>query len=440
MHNHWFSEFIRVTAVTSAFGLLGYAIDQTALGVIFGLTVSLFTLYQQIYRFGQWLNRDRLEAYNDDLSVMDNLYHRASYLQKRNDDHINHLENVVKRFQESARALPDAVIILNSRNEVVWLNKAARKLVGLKRKKDTGQIITNLIRHPEFNRHLAREEFKYSVEFPSPINEDIQISARVVPYGREMKLLVIQNITQIHNLEKMRSEFIASTSHELRTPLTVIMGYLEALQEIKADDQDREVIEAMLMQSRRMESIIRDMLQLTKLESLQNHKERSRKPVDISVLIKQVYEDAAAIGANTHEITLDVDPQINLLGSEPELHSAFSNLVQNAIRYTPQHSSIRISWKQRNNGRIRYMVEDNGPGIAAEHLARLTERFYRVDVGRSRDKGGTGLGLAIVKQIMKQHDGQLLIESKPGLGSRFILEFPRHLVLNQVKPQIRAVS
>jgi two-component system phosphate regulon sensor histidine kinase PhoR len=114
--------------------------------------------------------------------------------------------------------------------------------------------------------------------------------------------------------------------------------------------------------------------------------------------------------------------------------------VQNAIRYTPQHSSIRISWKQRNNGRIRYMVEDNGPGIAAEHLARLTERFYRVDVGRSRDKGGTGLGLAIVKQIMKQHDGQLLIESKPGLGSRFILEFPRHLVLNQVKPQIRAVS
>jgi two-component system phosphate regulon sensor histidine kinase PhoR len=255
-----------------------------------------------------------------------------------------------------------------------------------------------------------------------------------------MRLLVIQNITQIHNLEQMRSEFIASTSHELRTPLTVITGYLEALQEIGTMQEHGDVIHSMLIQARRMESIIRDMLQLTKLESLQNHKERSRRPVDIVSLLKQVYEDALTVDASVRNITLDMDEHINILGSEQELRSAFSNLVQNAIRYTAENSSIRITWKERNNGTVRYMVEDNGPGISAEHIPRLTERFYRVDVGRSRDKGGTGLGLAIVKQVMKQHDGQLLIESKPGMGSRFICEFPQHLVLNQLRPQIKAVS
>ena len=440
MHNHWLGEFIRVLAIITAFGLLGYTVDSTEAGIIIGLLVSLLTVYQQIYRFSQWLNKDHLQKHNDDMGIIDNLYHRASYMQNRHDAHINHLETVVKRFQESARALPDAVIILNSRNEVIWLNKAARKLVGLKRKKDTGQIISNLIRHPEFNQYLTRENFKYPVEFPSPINEKIQISARIVPYGRDMRLLVIQNITQLHNLEKMRSEFIASTSHELRTPLTVIMGYLEALQEIEEETRNGEVITAMLSQAKRMESIIRDMLQLTRLESLQNHKERSRRPVNISLLLTQVHEDALTIDDSAHQITLDIDEHINLLGNEQELRSAFSNLAQNAIRYTPDNSSIRISWKGQNNGSVRYMVEDNGPGIAPEHISRLTERFYRVDVGRSRDKGGTGLGLAIVKQVMKQHDSQLLIESKPGKGSRFICVFPAHLILNQLKPQIKAVS
>ena len=440
MHNHWFSEFIRVVAITTAFGLLGFTIDLTETGIIIGLLVSLLTIYQQIYRFSQWLEKDRLEEYQNDMGLIDNLYHRSYYLQKSHDSHVNHLETVIRRFQESARALPDAVIILNARNEVVWLNKAARKLVGLKRKKDTGQIISNLIRHPEFTQYLSREKFKYPVEFPSPINDEIQISARIVRYGKDMRLLVIRNITQLHNLEKMRSEFIASTSHELRTPLTVIMGYLEALQEIGDKNQNSEVINAMLSQSKRMESIIRDMLQLTRLESLQKHKERSRRPVDIPSLLAQIHEDALTVDASTHSITLDMDEHINLLGSEQELHSAFNNLVQNATRYTPDNSNIRISWKERNNGLVRYMVEDDGPGIAQEHIARLTERFYRVDNGRSRDKGGTGLGLAIVKQVMKQHDGQLLIESKPGKGSRFICEFPSHLVLNQLKPQIKAVG
>ena len=440
MHNHWFSEFVRVTAIITATTLLGYSMGSAQTGIILGLLFSLLTLYQQIFRFSEWMNQDRLEEHTEDISVMDNLYHRGAYLQRRVDQKMNHLETVIKRFQESARALPDAVIILNARNEVVWLNKAARKLVGIKRKKDTGQIISNLIRHPVFTEYLMRENFKYPVDFPSPKNEDIQISARIVPYGRDMRLLVIQDITQIHNLEKMRSEFIASTSHELRTPLTVIMGYLEALQEISDGDQDSEAISAMLTQSRRMESIIRDMLLLARLESLSSHKERARKPVDISLLINQVYEDILAIDMDAHDIRLDIDEHINLLGNESDLISVFSNLLQNAIRYTPANTTIQVSWKERSKGHVRYIVEDNGPGISAEHLPRLTERFYRVDVGRSRDKGGTGLGLAIVKQIMKQHEGQLLIESKPGTGSRFICEFPKHLVLNQVKPQIRAVS
>jgi len=215
------------------------------------------------------------------------------------------------------------------------------------------------------------------------------------------------------------------------------MGYLESMEQMQLDGT-QEAISAMLGQSRRMESIIKDMLLLARLEALENHKERARKPVNIAKLIDIVVEDAQSVSAGEHELKLDINTRLNMLGIENELLSAFSNLVQNAIRYTPKGSTISISWQEKKGSGF-FAVEDNGPGIAAEHLSRLTERFYRVDVSRSRESGGTGLGLAIVQQILKHHEGHLKIESKPGKGSRFICEFPPHLIMDQHSPQLQVI-
>lgn len=439
MNRPWTEELTRTAIIVVGFTAAGALLGHVLAGLITGLVVTLFMLYQRLYRFIQWFDKDHLEEQSGDTGIVEDLYYRALYLQKRQQDKVSHLEKVIRRFQESARALPDAVIILNERNEVEWLNKAAKKLVGLKKTRDAGQIISNLIRHPEFNRYLIRKDFKAPIEFPSPIDNTTQIRARIVPYGRHLKLLVIRDVTKIHNMEKMRQEFIASTSHELRTPLTVIIGYLESLRDMKNLEGNEPVIEAMLGQARRMESIIRDMLLLARLESLKNHRANTRKTINIENVIKQIRQEAEATGAWTHQLEFDVDSSINLYGNETEIHSAFSNLLQNALRYTPAKCHIKVSWKGYDKG-AQYCVEDNGPGIAKKHLARLTERFYRVDVSRSRETGGTGLGLAIVEQIMKHHDGELIIESEIGKGSRFICNFPAEVVLTSGSPHLKLIG
>jgi two-component system phosphate regulon sensor histidine kinase PhoR len=437
MHNPWTHEFIKTLLLIGTCTIAGLLAEQTLAGFAIGLLISLAALHYRLYSFNCWYNGNKLEKHPVDAGIVESFYHRAQHLQTQQNQQKKHLEQIIKRFQESARAIPDAVIILNSRNELMWTNKAARKLIGLKRKKDVGQAISNLIRHPEFISYLEREKFKYPIEFALPKNSNIQLRARIIPYGRDSRLLIIRDITQLHNLERMRREFIASASHELRTPLTVITGYLEAMEGSVADET-REIIRTMFKQAQRMESIINNMLLLARLESMQNHKEKGRKPVMVNQLINNIYEDADAISGGEHQFKLDVSAHINVLGIENELHSAFSNLVQNAVRYTPAGSHITITWKENKQGAV-FIVEDNGPGIPAHHLSRLTERFYRVDTGRSRDKGGTGLGLSIVEQIMQHHEGRLLITSKPNQSTRFACEFPAHLVLNQQSPLLKVV-
>ena len=438
MHKPWVHEFLKTLVIVGICTTAGVITEQVTTGFIIGLLSSLALIYYRLYNFHQWFNNNKLDNHPDDDGIVESFYYRAQYLQRQQNNQKKHLEQIIKRFQESGRALPDAVVILNTRNELLWTNKAARKLLGLKRKKDVGQAISNLIRHPDFISYLERERFKYPVEFALPKNNNIHVQARLVPYGKDSRLLIVRDVTQLHNLEKMRREFIASASHELRTPLTVITGYLEAMQGSVADET-REIIQTMFKQAQRMESIINNMLMLARLESLQTHNEKGRKPVMVEQLINNTYEDAMTISAGQHEFHLEVSPYINVLGVENELHSAFSNLVQNAIRYTPQGTNIRITWKENKHG-ASFIVEDDGPGIPAHHLSRLTERFYRVDTGRSRDMGGTGLGLSIVEQIMQHHDGRLLITSKPGKATRFTCEFPSHLVLNQHSPLLKIVS
>ncbi len=438
MYNPWLSELVRTLFLVLACWLVGTLLGNGHFGITVGIVAALARLYYRIFIFYQWFTRNRLDNSPQDSGIMENLFHRGLYLQNRFDNQKKNMERIIRRFQESARAMPDAVIVLNQRNETLWINKAARKLMGLKRKKDLYQIISNLIRHPEFTRYLARNDFKYPIELPSPINERTRLQAQIIPYGRDSRLLIVRDITQIHNLEKMRRDLIANASHELRTPLTVITGYLETLHDM-TENETKEIINTMLKQAQRMEAIINDTLLLARLESLQNHKEHGRKPVMMDKLIAMICEDAKTVSGGRHHFKIDIDPYINLSGNESELHSALANLVQNAVHHTPPGSNIHITWAARK-GKAEFTVEDNGQGIAAEHLCRLTERFYRMDTGRSREQGGTGLGLTIVEQIIKHHDGQLHIESQVGQGTRFICEFPPHLILNQTAPQLKAVG
>ncbi len=438
MHNPWFNEFTRTLLLIFTCWLAGMLLGSSSLGIAAGTLAALIKLYYRVFTFYQWFMRDHLDNPPQDSGAIENLSYRGLYLQNRFNKQKKNMERIIKRFQESARAMPDAVIVLNQRNETQWINKAACRLMGLKRKKDLNQTISNLIRYPEFARYLARNDFKYPIQLPSPINKKTRLQAQIVPYGRDSRLLIFRDITQVHNLEKMRRDLIANASHELRTPLTVITGYLETLQEM-VTNETKDAINTMLKQARRMESIINDSLLLARLESLQNHKEHGRKPVVIKELVDMICEDAKAVSNGLHTFDVSINPHINLLGNEGELHSAFTNLIQNAVRHTPAASNIKIAWTTRKN-KAELTVEDDGPGIPAQHLSRLIERFYRVDTGRSREQGGTGLGLTIVDQIIRHHDGQLHIESQAGKGSRFICEFPAHLILNQAAPKLKIIG
>jgi two-component system phosphate regulon sensor histidine kinase PhoR len=258
---------------------------------------------------------------------------------------------------------------------------------------------------------------------PSPVNEDITLRVRVIPYAKNRRLLVARDVTRIQRLERTRQDFVANVSHELRSPLTVVSGYLETL--LDADDFDAELtgqLQSMRSQTDRMNRIVNDLMLLSRLES--EEPQADREKVLLGPLIDSIVDHARELSAgNQHVIEVDVDVSLCIMGHEPELYSAFSNLVFNAIRYTPAGGRIMIRWQERNNELV-FSVEDSGVGIAAHHIPRLTERFYRVDTGRSRATGGTGLGLAIVKHVLLRHEGRLEIDSEVGRGSTFACHFP----------------
>ena len=343
------------------------------------------------------------------------------------------LSRLLKQFQQATAALPDAAVVLSEDDRMLWCNGAAHTLLGLSPNRDIGLPITHLMRHPGFVAFLTQRRQRDSVEFPSPVDDDVLLSARVVPYGKKQRLLLAADITRVRQLEQMRRDFVANVSHELRTPLTVISGYLETLldSESPALTAWRQPLSGMQQQSRRMLHIVEDLLMLARLET---QRERPpRKPVPVPVLLTDIAGDAIALsGEQGHRIEVDADPALWLLGCEKELRSAFSNLAFNAVRHTPAGGRIQIRWFADASG-LHLVVEDNGEGIAPQHLPRLTERFYRVNRDRSRGSGGTGLGLSIVKHVLHNHGGQLRITSELGVGSVFICDFPGEL---RVEPAI----
>ncbi len=352
----------------------------------------------------------------------DALYRRVRLRSARQRD----LRLALDRFVRGAEALPEGVVVLDAANRIEWANRRAESHLGVDLRQDAGSPIVNLVRQPAFVQYLAAGDFSEPVVVESQRESGTTLSIQVVPFGVEEKLLMSRDITRLEAVARMRRDFIANVSHELKTPLTVLTGFLETLADMRLEERQRQrYLALMAEQTRNMQRLVDDLLALSALES------ESSVPYEaefaIVPLLLHVSADAKALSDGRHEITLDIRDPANVVGSRDELASAFGNLVSNAVRYTPDGGRIALAWRVSSDGG-EFSVVDTGIGIAAEHIPRLTERFYRVDRSRSRATGGTGLGLAIVKHVLMRHQAELLIDSAPAQGSRFTVRLPARRV------------
>ena len=350
------------------------------------------------------------------------LYHRVRLRSARQRD----LRLALDRFVSGARALPEGVVVLNANDRIQWVNPRAEAHLGLDLKHDSGAPIVNLVRHPAFVQYLAAGDFSEPVIIQSTRESALTLSLQIVPFGVEEKLLMSRDITRLEAVARVRRDFIANVSHELKTPLTVLAGFIETLTDVEMDERQRQRCLALMReQSNSMQRLVEDLLTLSALESEQSPLNETEFAV--VPLLLAVSSDAKALSGGRHQVTLTIRDAATLLGSREELASAFGNLVSNAVRYTPEGGRISLEWQVSDAGG-EFTVADSGIGIAPEHVPRLTERFYRVDRSRSRATGGTGLGLAIVKHVLIRHQGELIIASEEGRGSRFTVLLPQDRV------------
>jgi len=332
------------------------------------------------------------------------------------------LRQVIERFRNAAQAVPDGVIVLDARNRIEWANPRAVEQLALDLDRDVGQPLINLLRAPEFLRYLEAGDFREAVLVEQP-QQRRSLSMQIVPFGIEDKLLLCRDVTQLEAISRMRRDFIANVSHELKTPLTVVSGFVETMQDLELEPHQRARYLALMQeQARSMQRLVDDLLTLSALESEPSPAHDTA--FAIVPLLLELSADAKALSRGEHDVTLDVERAASIVGSRDELASAFGNLVSNAVRYTPQRGSIALQWRVDADGSGVFAVRDSGIGVAAEHIPRLTERFYRVDRSRSRATGGTGLGLAIVKHVLLRHRAELEVESTPGRGSVFTVRLP----------------
>lgn len=399
----------------------------TGLYLIGAGLVVLAYLVRQLYHINRitlWLRSGGKIPHGS--GIWEEIYYLIYRLRRRNKSRKKRLLEMLERFRTATEALPDATVVLGPRDEIDWFNEAAGRLLGL-RKGDVGQQIGNLLRSPKFIEFLRACDYAATLDLASPVADKGQLEIRVVPYGEDLRLLVAQDVTQLRFMERVRSDFVANVSHELRTPLTVLRGYVETLGDADGDMPERhqKMLRRMEEQTTRMQKLIDGLLALTKLES---GSLAGLKRVDVAALLKSVCDEARQLGQERQTVELRLESAADLLGAEAELRSAFSNLTLNALKYAAGDGAVRLCWRDEADGAV-LDVEDNGPGIASEHLPRLTERFYRVETGKDGNKTGVGLGLAIVKHVMTRHEGELKIASNLGKGSCFSCKFPEQRLL-----------
>jgi len=424
----WVSSSIRALLIIIATGIAAYlwgAVTGLLLGFI---AMSGLVLLQLFYlqRLADWLDNPASSRLPDGWGAWTDIFSRLYKSRRGDEKNQAELTEWLARFRQAMTLLPDGVVIMDDVLFLEWCNPAAESHLGLSLAKDKGMRVTNLVRTPEFMDYiiLGRYETPLTLSF-----RDRKLIAHIIPFENRRQILVTHDITESERIDMMRRDFIANASHELRTPLTVINGFLE----IASLQPDLDItirhshLKLMTEQGERMQRLVEDMLTLTRLESM-DHLLRV-ETVDMRGLLEQILQEAEALSAGRHLITLEIDgPDIR--GSKDEIRSALTNLVTNAIRYTPEEGKIHISWINTPQG-AKFSVTDNGIGISPEHISRLTERFYRVDKSRSRETQGTGLGLAIVKHVLLRHKAQLIIDSTPGVGSKFTVQFPANIAIEE---------
>jgi len=413
-------------AFIAAFVVMSFWGPQWAIAAgIAVLSIPLVYAYINLARLRKYILSDSVENMPLPSGFWEEVFFRLQRLVRNLKQHIRSIEQQHEHFIEAFQASPNGIVMLDESDQIEWCNSIAERFFGLIFKRDVLQRINFLIRRPEFIQYLNKRNFEEPLlmERMGP-DGSLSLMLQAFPFGQERHLLLVQDVTDLQKADAMRRDFVANVSHEMRTPITVLMGFLETVQslELKKDQQD-QYLGMMMSQAQRMKSLVEDLLTLANLES--NALPATNTEVKVETLMALLKNDAEALSQGRHTFSFDMKSNQNLLGDEREILSAFSNLVSNAIRYTPDVGSIQVEWSTNGEGQGEFSVTDTGPGIASEHLSRLTERFYRVDRSRSRDTGGTGLGLAIVKHIANRHQAQLLIESTPGRGSRFMLRLPK---------------
>ncbi len=415
----WRNTLARLLGSVAIALIVGVAIDQVWPVLAMTLAVMLAWHYAQVYRL---LQRDATAAASDvepAPGVATELEALLERPRRSNRKRERKLVGLLRAFRQAAAALPDAAVALDGEKfRVRWFNEAATRLLGLRYPQDLGLPLDTVLRTPRVAAWLADGGAETLMDLPSPVDESLRLSLRLIGYGNGQKLLVARDMSKLAHLEQVRRDFVANVSHELRTPLTVVHGYLDLI-----DPQDIPEYAGMLgemrTQSRRMTQIVEDLLTLSRLE-VQETLDEER--VAMRSLLDSLRRDALALSAGRHTVELDDAAPFDLLGSAKELHSAFSNLVSNAVRYTPPGGRIRLAFEREGDG-ARLAVTDTGHGIPPQHIPRITERFYRVSTSRSRETGGTGLGLSIVKHVLNLHHARLSIESDVGRGSTFTCHF-----------------
>jgi two-component system phosphate regulon sensor histidine kinase PhoR len=414
-------------------GLIGWPFGQSTLFMLLLSLTLLASNYKHLYLITKWLWHDRKLTPPEGKGFWQQIFDGIHYQQRRERKKRKELRNLVRRFRDGAEALPEAVVVLTSDWSIVWCNKLAQMLVGLRWPSDEGQRIDNLVRNPEFQHFLKQKQFQQPLEISASGSSNLVLECKMMPYGSEQYLLIIRDITQLKQLEQIRKDFVANVSHELRTPLTVLQGYLEVIDAEHLPDPAmwQKAHKVMLEQTRRMDGLVQQLLTLSRIEA--SSRVQFDDVIDVPTILHTLEQEAQALNREKqHNISFNIDTELKVTGVTEELRSAFSNLVTNAIKYTPTGGEISVSW-QRQHQRAVFAVNDNGVGIASHHVKRLTERFYRVDPSRARNTGGTGLGLAIVKHVLSRHNSQLMIFSEPGRGSSFSFTIPAELVLGNTQ-------
>jgi two-component system, OmpR family, phosphate regulon sensor histidine kinase PhoR len=430
----WLSLTVRLTVALSIGLVLGLIFGAPWAAIAVVLAIYLATQWLHLLRLLRWLQADQTELAPELPGPWGHLLAMIVRLYRRKQFHKQRLLRLLRELRRSTAAMPDGVVVLNPQAEILWFNRTAARLLGFRGKSDFGLRIENLVRQPEFVRYLRGGQFTSPVIVRSSAGAEQYLSLQIVPYGAGQLLTLVRDVTREARLEAMRKDFVANASHELRSPLTVISGYLETLTtDADLDPALAGPLQEMQRQAQRMTSIVQDLIELSRLES--SDSDAARQPIDVVALMAQLRQDVLARPQHPAQVQVRAESNAMLLGEELQIHSAFANLVDNAAKYTPSDGSVQMRWWIDDDGG-HFSVTDTGIGIASEHIPRLTERFYRIDAGRSRSTGGSGLGLAIVKHVLQRHGAELSIDSQEGRGSSFTCHFPSE----RLRPAVNAES